>query len=177
MVEQAAAKTGDKDMTITIRAAEPADYDAIRETMMQPKAQANTLQVPLTSMEVFRKRAAEIPATDQVLVAELDGRVVGNCALVGYGRHVRRRHAVSFGITVHDAFVGRGVGTALMQAALDLADNWLQYTRIELTVFTDNAEAIALYRKFGFEIEGTHKNYAFRNGSFEDVYAMARIKP
>ena len=64
-----------------------------------------------------------------------------------------------------------------MQAALDLADNWLQYTRIELTVFTDNADAIALYRKFGFEIEGTHKQYAFRNGRFEDVYAMARIKP
>ena len=43
-------------MTIIIRAAEPADYDAIRETMMQPMAQANTLQVPLTSVEVFRKR-------------------------------------------------------------------------------------------------------------------------
>ncbi len=164
-------------MTIIIRATEPADYDAIRETMMQPMAQANTLQVPLTSVEVFRKRAAEIPATDHVLVAELDGRVVGNCALIGYPRHVRRRHVVSFGITVHDDFAGRGVGSALMQAALDLADNWLQYTRIELTVFTDNANAIALYRKFGFEIEGTHKQYAFRNGRFEDVYAMARIKP
>jgi putative acetyltransferase len=145
--------------------------------MMQPMAQANTLQVPHTSQEVFRKRAADLPATDHVLVAELDGRIVGNCALVGYGRHVRRRHAVSFGITVHDDFAGQGVGTALMKVALDLAENWLQYTRIELTVFTDNAEAIALYRKFGFEIEGTHKQYAFRNGRFEDVYAMARVKP
>lgn len=163
-------------MSITVRAAEPSDYEAIRDTMMQPKAQANTLQVPLTSLEVFKKRAAELPPTDHILVAELDGKIVGNCGLIGYGRHVRRKHAVSFGISVHDDFVGKGVGSALMAAALDLADNWLNYTRIELEVFTDNADAIALYKKFGFEIEGTHKAYAFRNGEFADVFSMARVK-
>ena len=163
-------------MNITIRAAEPADYDAIRETMMQPRAQSETLQVPYTSLEVFRKRAAEFPPTDYILVAEMDGRIVGNVALIGNPRHIRRRHVASLGITVHDAWHGKGAGSALMQAALDLADKWLQYTRIELTVFTDNAAAIKLYKKFGFEIEGTHRNYAFRNGEYVDVYAMARLR-
>ena len=163
-------------MNITIRAAEPADYDAIRETMMQPRAQSETLQVPYTSLEVFRKRAAEFPPTDYILVAEMDGRIVGNVALIGNPRHIRRRHVVSLGITVHDAWHGKGAGSAMMQAALDLADKWLQYTRIELTVFTDNAAAIKLYKKFGFEIEGTHRNYAFRNGEYVDVYAMARLR-
>lgn len=163
-------------MNITIRAAEPADYDAIRETMMQPRAQSETLQVPYTSLEVFRKRAAEFPPTDYILVAEMDGRIVGNVALIGNPRHIRRRHVVSLGITVHDAWHGKGAGSAMMQAALELADKWLQYTRIELTVFTDNAAAIKLYKKFGFEIEGTHRNYAFRNGEYADVYAMARLR-
>jgi putative acetyltransferase len=163
-------------MTITVRAAEPSDYDAIRETMMQPKAQANTLQVPYTSKEKFAQRAKDLPPSDFILVAELDGKIVGNCGLIGYGRHVRRKHAVSFGITVHDEYAGRGVGSALMKAALDLADNWLNYTRIELEVFTDNADAIALYKKFGFEIEGTHSGYAFRNGQLADVHSMARVK-
>lgn len=163
-------------MNITIRAAEPADYDAIRETMMQPRAQSETLQVPHTSLEVFRKRAADLPPTDHILVAEVDGKIVGNVGLIGAGRHVRRRHVASLGITVHDAWTGKGVGSALMQAALDLADKWLQYTRVELTVFTDNAAAIALYQRFGFEIEGTQKRYAFRNGEYVDVYAMARLK-
>lgn len=163
-------------MTITIRAAEPDDYDAIRDTMLQPRAQSETLQVPYTSREVFRKRAAEFLPTDQILVAEVDGKIVGNAALFGNPRHVRRRHAASLGITVHDDWHRQGVGSALMQAAIDLADRWLQVTRIELTVFTDNAGAIALYRKFGFEIEGTHKNFAFRNGKYVDVYAMARLK-
>ncbi len=164
-------------MTLTIRAAEPSDFDAIRETMLQPQAQANTLQVPYTSKEKFSKRLGELSPTDYFLVAELDGRVVGNCGLVAHhSRHVRRKHAVSFGITVHDEFAGRGVGSALIKAALDLADNWLNYTRVELEVFTDNAEAIALYKKFGFEIEGTHRAYAFRNGQYADVHSMARLK-
>ena len=34
---------------------------------------------------------------------------------------------------------GMGVGTALMRAALDLADNWLGLRRVELTIYADNA--------------------------------------
>jgi putative acetyltransferase len=63
-----------------------------------------------------------------------------------------------------------------MEAALDLADNWLNLTRIALTVYTDNKAALALYKKFGFEIEGTHRRYAFRDGGYVDAYSMARIR-
>jgi putative acetyltransferase len=59
---------------------------------------------------------------------------------------------------------------------LDLADNWLNLTRIELSVYTDNAAGLALYKKFGFEIEGTHRRYAFRGGRYVDAYSMARVR-
>ena len=36
---------------------------------------------------------------------------------------------------------------------------------------------IALYEQFGFEREGTHRRYAFRNGEYVDAYSMARIRP
>ena len=163
-------------MTITVRAAEPSDWDAIRETMMQPRAQAGTLQVPHTSLEVFRKRAADLPAGDHMLVAEVDGKVVGNAGLHGFPRHPRMKHVVALGITVHDDYHRQGVGSALMRAAIDLADNWLQYKRIELTVYVDNVGAIALYQKFGFDIEGTKRSYAFRNGEFVDALDMARLR-
>ena len=39
-----------------------------------------------------------------------------------------------------------------------MCDNWLRVDRIELTVFVDNAPAIKVYKKFGFEIEGTGKS-------------------
>ncbi len=77
---------------------------------------------------------------------------------------------------VRDDWQGRGVGSALMRAVIDLADKWLNLTRIELTVYTDNEPAIALYRKFGFQIEGTLRNYAFRDGEFVSAYVMARVR-
>jgi putative acetyltransferase len=77
---------------------------------------------------------------------------------------------------VRDDWHGKGVGTALMEAALDLADNWPNLTRLELTVYADNAAGIALYEKFGFEIEGTHRRYPFRSGEYVDAYSMARIR-
>ena len=49
--------------------------------------------------------------------------------------------------------------------------------RIELTVYTDNARAIALYEKSGFVHEGTHRAYALRHGRFVDAHAMARLHP
>jgi putative acetyltransferase len=52
---------------------------------------------------------------------------------------------------------------------------------LELTVYTDNAAGIRLYRKFGFEfgfeIEGTLKGYAMRDGRYVDAHAMARFHP
>jgi putative acetyltransferase len=79
-------------------------------------------------------------------------------------------------MAVRDDWQGKGVGTALIEAALDLADNWLNLTRIELGVYTDNAAAFALYKKFGFEIEGTHRRFAFRGGRYVDAYSMARLR-
>ncbi len=42
-----------------------------------------------------------------------------------------------------------------MQAVLDIADNWLNLTRLELTVFADNERAVRLYTRTGFEVEGS----------------------
>ena len=55
----------------------------------------------------------------------------------------------------------------------------LPYPSVEAwrTRLADNDAAIALYRKFGFEIEGTHRAYALRDGAYVDVHAMSRLHP
>ena len=110
------------------------------------------------------------------VLAFVDGEIAGTAGLHPVGKSPRREHARMLGMTVASRHQGMGVGNTLMEALIGLADKWLPVTRIELTVFTDNERAIALYRKFGFEIEGTHKAYALRDGKYVDTYAMARIR-
>ncbi len=63
-----------------------------------------------------------------------------------------------------------------MHAAVDLGERWLNLSRLELQVYTDNEAAIGLYKKFGFEIEGTLRRMSFRDGQYVDAYAMARLR-
>ena len=163
-------------MEITVRHAEPSDAEALHRIMSGPKAAAGTLQLPLQSAEAWRKRLAEPPEGLFLLVACVEGEVVGNLGLETHPNRPRIRHAGSLGMAVRDDWQGKGVGTALMGAALDLADNWLNLRRIELSVYVDNSAAVALYKRFGFEIEGTHRRYAFRDGEYVDAYSMARIR-
>ena len=163
-------------MEITVRHTEPEDYEALHRIMGGPKALAGTLQLPFPSAERWRRRLAEPPEGLFSLVACAGEEVVGSLGLETSPTRPRMRHVGSIGMAVRDDWQGKGVGTALMRAALDLADNWLNLTRVELTVYTDNAAGIALYEKFGFEVEGTHRRYAFRNGAYVDAYSMARLK-
>ena len=157
-----------------VRRAEARDAEAFVHVFDAPQVIAGTLQLPFPSVSAWRKRIEEGAPTDYLLVAELDGRVVGNVGLHAASPSPRRRHVGMLGMCVHDAWQHRGVGTALLSAAIDLADNWIGYSRLELTVYTDNDAAVALYRKFGFEVEGTARRYALRAGAFVDAFMMAR---
>jgi L-phenylalanine/L-methionine N-acetyltransferase len=162
---------------LQIRRAEPDDYQALYEIFGGPKAFAGTLQLPYPSLEDWRRRLAEPPEGLYNLVAVIGERVVGMLGVHTFPNKPRRRHVGNVGIAVHDDWQGKGVGSALMRAGLDLADNWLNLTRLVLEVYTDNEPAIRLYERFGFEREGTLRQDAFREGRYVDSYTMARLRP
>ena len=162
-------------VVITVRHTEPSDYRALHKIFMQPGAVWGTAQLPFPSAESWRKKLENPPPGFYSLVACAEGEVVGNLGL-HTPSNPRRRHVGSLGMAVRDDWHGQGVGSALMRAALELADGWLNLTRLELEVYTDNVPAIRLYEKFGFVREGTLKQYAFRDGAFVDAYAMARLR-
>lgn len=160
---------------ISVRAQEPEDLPQITELLNQPRAVWGTLQLPYTSLAARQKRFEAAPSAWTPLVAVIEGRVIGQASL---GRlENRRSHVGTIGMAVHDEFAGRGAGSALLAALIDQADRWLNLTRIELTVWTDNPRAIALYERFGFEPEGVARSYAWRDGGYADALHMGRLRP
>jgi putative acetyltransferase len=163
---------------IQIRRVRPQDAAAITQLVAEPEVFGNLLQMPFPSEASWSHRLTQIPTDHSVqLIAERQGQVVGSAGLHANGSHVRRHHAMGLGIWVAAKAQGQGVGSALMQALIDYADQWAHVLRIELTVYTDNTRAIALYERFGFESEGRHRAYALRQGVYSDVLAMARLHP
>lgn len=163
---------------ILVRRATPDDAEALKHIFDYPRVLWGTLQVPFMSVEMRRKRLTDVAEGTYPLVAEVDGEVVGNLTLHAVqSSSPRRRHTGALGMAVRDDWHGRGVGTALMRACIELADNWLNLHRLELDVFVDNEPAIRLYKKFGFVTEGRLVDYAFREGQYVDVFVMGRIRP
>jgi putative acetyltransferase len=162
---------------LKIRRAEPDDYPAIYEMFESPKLYADTMQLPYPSREYWRKRIGEASEGVFSMVAVVDDRIVGMLTVETFPNRPRRRHVGRLGISVHAEWQGKGVGTALMAAAVDLADNWLNLTRLELEVYASNAAAIHLYERFGFTHEGKMRQHAFRDGEYVDSNMMGRLRP
>ena len=151
------------------------DLPGVYELYSHPQIVPTVLQLPNIEYEAFAEKRRTPPPNTYRYVAVAAERVVGH---VNIHQNIRPRmqHSGAIGLMVHPDFWGQGIGTRLMEAVLDLADNWLNLSRIELDVNTDNAAAIRVYEKCGFVIEGTKRQHNFRNGRFVDSYFMARIK-
>jgi RimJ/RimL family protein N-acetyltransferase len=106
-----------------------------------------------------------------VFVADDEGVIVGRLS-IARDQHPASRHVADLGLMVAQSHRRRGIGTALLQAAVD----WGEETgvrKLELHVFPWNEAAIALYEKFGFEREGYRKEHYRRGDEYVDAILMA----
>ncbi|PQP04068.1 MULTISPECIES: GNAT family N-acetyltransferase [Pseudomonas] len=163
------------DSVITLERFNESHVEGVTALYNDPAVARQVLQMPFQSAEVWRQRLMADNERAVKLVALHQGSVIGNIGLEQFSR-VRRSHAGSFGMGVAVAWQGKGVGSKLLAAALDVADNWMNLQRVELSVYADNEAAIGLYRKFGFETEGLFRDYAVRDGRLVDTLSMARLR-
>ncbi len=108
-----------------------------------------------------------------IIVVEHNGQLVGYLSASG-GEFRRNKHSVHIVIGILQDFTGRGIGGRLF-AALEEWAHQKSISRLELTVMTHNQVGLELYRKRGFEIEGTKKHSLLINGQYVDEYYMAKL--
>ena len=156
------------------------DATDIHEIRLQEEVLPNILSVPSETVDYTREWLSDIdPAAQHIFVAEVehggyDTKVVGVASLMISNR-LRQRHSASVGIMIHKDYQGIGLGTALMEKLIDLADNWLCLVRLELDVLAGNEGAQRFYERLGFVQEGVKVMETIRFGKYVDSIFMARI--
>jgi len=167
-------------MNFIIRPIEMKDARGINELRRMPGVFENTLGMPSERVKRSEDLIANLDSNSHLFVAAVkddsgEEKVIG-CTGLHISSSPRMRHSASIGIMVHKDYQNQGVGSALMSTLLDIADNWLMLVRVELCVYADNARAIHLYEKLGFQKEGIKRKAAIRNGEYVDELMMARIR-
>ncbi len=159
---------------VSIRGGSVDDWEAMHTIWSESSVVWGTMGLPYTSADWDRIRVQERqPPHFWPLVAEVEGCLV---AASGITRHeYNRSHAAHIGMMVRTDYQGRGVGSALLAAGVELACDWLGLTRLQLEVYPDNVPAIRLYEKYGFEVEGIYRAFAFRDGQYVDTLVMGRL--
>jgi ribosomal protein S18 acetylase RimI-like enzyme len=105
------------------------------------------------------------------LVAVSAGQVVGWCDVVPKPRPIYA-HGGVLGMGLLPEFRGQRLGDRLIRHTLAAARTF-GLSRVELSVRENNAGAIALYKRVGFEIEGLQCNATRVDGVYENVVLMA----
>jgi len=122
--------------------------------------------------------AADIPAIRNAgrIVVALDGDAVTGFALLRAMELEAISHVYRLTVAVRPGNVGRGIGSALLEALIAWASGTPAVRKIELLVRATNRTAIRLYSKFGFQEEGRLKNRVRIPGkefAFVDDISMA----
>jgi putative acetyltransferase len=171
----AAVQRGSGSGSWTLRGFEATDADAVAALMTRHGVVEDLMHTPWAPGDLVREQFTK-PPRDCALVALTQGRIIGYASLA-VQPGLRRRHAADLSICVAPEWQRLGVGSALLSALLDWADDWTALLRIELDVQAANTAAMTLLRSFGFEAEGLRRAALLRGGEFVDMHAMARLHP
>jgi RimJ/RimL family protein N-acetyltransferase len=160
---------------VVIRPAEPGDAGALVQLGASVGAEPEGWLISGgwrgASHERRYLRAVRRSRDAAVFVAEAEDGIVGRLS-IARDSHPASRHVADLGLMVAASHRRRGVGTALLDAAVTWArENGVR--KVELHVFPHNEGAIALYEKYGFRREGYRHAHYRREQGYVDAILMA----
>lgn len=115
--------------------------------------------------------ATQLEQNSIILLATLNGEII-SIASINSNQKNRIKHVGTLGIVISEQFTAQGLGRKMMEQLIDWAATNGVTRKISLVTREDNALAIALYEKLGFEKEGLLKNDTFINGHYFHTLMM-----
>ena len=158
---------------VGVRRARPDDVDAIVDLFVAVVDEGRWLGTePPVDRDVHRARFLENQNSAEAasLVALVDDEVVGHARV-----ELAPYKVAGLGMMVDARWRGRGVGGALVCAAIDAAGD-LGAHKVALQVWPHNHVARQLYLRHGFVEEGVlRRHYPRRNGELWDAMVMGLV--
>lgn len=166
---------------LTLRSPERGEGAALLTTMREVIAKSEHL---LTQIEEFNITVEQeesmiakfLDEPNQILIVpEVDGRIVGMLDFRS-GARSRIAHTGEFGMSLLSDYRGRGIGRLMLEALIGWAELSPIIEKLILRVHGRNEQAVRLYQRAGFEIEGREiRGVKLGDGQYDDTISMARF--
>ena len=164
--------------TCVIRNGRLADAEGVLRNFILNHAQTDYLttypdEITFTVEQEAKYLQAKADSPNEIeLVAEVDGRIVGQAGIEGVGRTHKVKHRAEFGISIDEAYWGLGMGRALTRACIELAKA-AGYRQLELSAVAKNTHALALYESEGFREFGRNpRGFCSRLTGWQELVLM-----
>ena len=122
------------------------------------------LELTIQQEELYIQSVLESD-NQMILLAKLGQEIIAVASIGGNSKEI--------GISILKEYWGQGLGSALMEELLSWAKDYSPLEKIKLAVVQENVAAIALYKKFGFEVVAIEEKEMKVNGQYYDVIQMA----
>ncbi|MDR6998459.1 GNAT family protein [Neobacillus niacini] len=162
-----------------IREIKPEDAENFINLIKQVEAEADFMLMESgerkTTAEQQRKRLEQMEkeCNSTIFVAKEKNELIGYLIAIS-GNVKRNKHSVYLVIGILTKYRGIGIGTKLFKQLEEWASEH-NIHRLELSVVTRNEAGLRLYKKIGFEIEGTKRQSLYIDGEFVDEYYMSKL--
>lgn len=107
---------------------------------------------------------------DLTLVSVFGGEIIGTMN-IQRGFYKKNRHTANLGIAIESGHRGKGIGRRMIEEGI----KWCRengIAKLNLEVFSSNVNAISLYKKIGFTVEGQRKGQFLVGNDYVDDVLM-----
>lgn len=162
---------------LTIRPASPDDAPKLLQLKKQYIQGSDTIPLLVTEYNNTPEQEREVikqinsDSNSLLLLAEQDGKLIGNIDLIGSGRS-KTGHTARLGIGLLLESRNKGIGSILMNEVIKWAKNHSELRLIWLDTYSTNMVGLTLYNKVGFKPAGVIPGFFNHNGQWHSKVQM-----